>query len=178
MSPSLPPQPGAFPAPTPAPAPARRRSALIAGGCLAALWAALTGGDPGSWAIGGPAVAAGAALAWALPPVRPWRLAPVALLRFAGFFAVASVRGAVDVAWRALDPRLPLNPGFRRLRIGLGPGPARVLLANTVSLLPGTLSAELEGDRLTVHALDLGADVAAEVAAIETRIRALFGDTA
>jgi multicomponent Na+:H+ antiporter subunit E len=154
---------------------ARLRSAILAGTALGGLWLVLTDLEPASLVFGMPAILAGAALAALFPPAPPWRIAPLAALGFAGFFASQSVRGALDVARRALDPRLPLRPGFRTVILTLGPGPGRVLLANTVSLLPGTLSAEIEGRRLIVHTLDLESDLAADVAALEARIRAAFG---
>ncbi len=171
-SPESRPAPGSRPSTRTA---ARLRSAILTGTALGGPWLVLTGLDAASLAIGAPAILAGAALAALFPPAPPWRIAPLAALGFAAFFAWQSVRGALDVARRALDPRLPLKPGFRTVILTLRPGPGRVLLANTVSLLPGTLSAEIEGRRLIVHTLDLETDVAEEVAALETRIRAVFG---
>jgi multicomponent Na+:H+ antiporter subunit E len=55
-----------------------------------------------------------------------------------------------------------------------GEGP-RVLLALVVSLLPGTLAVRLEGDRLTLHALDVGSPVQSELRRIEDAIARLFG---
>lgn len=156
----------------------RWRSAALTGSALGGLWLVLSGFDAGSLLFGLPAIAAGAALGYHLPPASAWRIRPVPALRFCAFFARQSVRGALDVARRVLDPRLPLAPGFRTVILRIGPGPGRVLVANTISLLPGTLSAEIDGPRLVVHTLDLEVDLAAEVAAIEARIRAIFGETA
>jgi multicomponent Na+:H+ antiporter subunit E len=161
------------PAP-PGPAPARRRAAALAAGLLAALWAGLTGGDAGSWVIGLPAVLAGAAIAGRLAPARLWRLSASGALGFAGWFALQAVRGALDVARRAFDPRLPLAPGWRRHPLTLPPGAPRLVLANAVTLLPGTLTAELARDHLVVHMLDTRADLAADLAPLEARVRALF----
>jgi multicomponent Na+:H+ antiporter subunit E len=153
---------------------ARVASVARSGVLLALLWTALTGGEPASWAIGAPAVAAGAAIAFLLPPAASWRLSPTGALVFVGWFAAQSLRGAVDVARRALDPRLPLRPGFRSFETGLPPGPARIVMINTITLLPGTLTAGIRGDRLIVHMLDTRADLARELAAVEARVRALF----
>lgn len=155
---------------------ARVRSAALAAIVLGGLWLVLTGFAPGALVFGGPAIAAAAALSFLFPPAPPWRIAPFAAVRFAFYFAWQSVCGALDVARRALDPRMPLAPGFRTVTLTLRPGPGRILLANTISLLPGTLSAEIAGNRLIVHALDTDADIAAEVADLERRIRAVFGE--
>jgi multicomponent Na+:H+ antiporter subunit E len=48
-------------------------------------------------------------------------------------------------------------------------------MANVVSLLPGTLSAELRGDCLKVHVLDANADVFEELQSLESKIKHVFG---
>jgi len=53
-------------------------------------------------------------------------------------------------------------------------GPARSLFALCVSLLPGTLVANVGGRDLLIHALDTGAPVAAELAALEDAVAGLF----
>jgi multicomponent Na+:H+ antiporter subunit E len=47
-------------------------------------------------------------------------------------------------------------------------------MVNTITLLPGTLTAELNDDRLVVHMLDTRTDLAREMGAVEARVRALF----
>ena len=55
------------------------------------------------------------------------------------------------------------------------PGLPRVFMANTVSLLPGTLSAELDEEHLHVHVLDQTGDLTSELAVMESRVTRLFG---
>lgn len=55
------------------------------------------------------------------------------------------------------------------------PGLPRVFMANTVSLLPGTLSVELDEEHLRVHVLDQTGAFASELAMIEVRVARLFG---
>jgi multicomponent Na+:H+ antiporter subunit E len=57
----------------------------------------------------------------------------------------------------------------------LPPGLPQVFMANTVSMLPGTLSAELDEKFLRVHVLDLTGAFASELAVIEVRVARLFG---
>src|SRR5262249_18014833 len=92
---------------------------------FAALWIMLSGGKPADLVAG---VAATLAATWTslrlLPPGRSrWR--PVYLARLVLHFLRQSVVAGVDVAWRALDPRLPFTPGFVVYPVGLPPGPAR-----------------------------------------------------
>lgn len=150
------------------------RGLALTGGALALLWGGLTGWDPAGWVFGLPAVAAATALAFRFPPGPAWRLSLPGALRFAGWFALASVRGSLDVAARALAWRMPLAPGFRSYRTDLPPGPARLVFVNAITLLPGTLSAEIAGPRVEVHMLDTGLDLDAELAPLEARVRDLF----
>lgn len=143
-------------------------------GGLALLWVGLAGPDPASWVIGGPVIAAATALSFAFPPARRVRLAPLGAIRFIGWFAVASLRGAIDVAGRALAWRMPLAPGIRSFETDLPPGAPRLVFVNAITLLPGTLSAGISGTRVEVHMLDTRVDLAAELAPLEARVRALF----
>jgi multicomponent Na+:H+ antiporter subunit E len=98
------------------------------------------------------------------------------MARFLPFFLWQSLRGGIDVARRALHPRLPLAPLLLDYPLRLPDGPACTFLANTVSLLPGTLSADLENGCLTVHVLDGSQpDVSAELQSLEALIADLFG---
>lgn len=140
---------------------------------LAASWWALSEGRAGSWGVGLPTVAAAALLAARLLPLPRSRPRPGPLLRFAGWFLVESVRGGVDVARRALSPSLPIDPDLLELTTTLPEGAARVVLADAVSLLPGTVTIELDGDRVLVHALD-AAGTERGFREVEARLAALF----
>lgn len=152
----------------------RPRAAAASGTLLTALWAMLLPGDQASWVVGIPCVIGGAALSAVLAPARPSRISAAGAFRFAVFFAVGAVRGAVDVAFRAvrLNPRL--DPGFLEIDLDLPAGTPRVLFANALSLLPGTLTAELRGDRAIIHVIDRGADLGPELDRLRARVRAVF----
>lgn len=141
---------------------------------LALIWGGLTDWRVDALVFGVPAVLLGAMIPLLLPYRPIWRLSLTGALRFALWFAVQSFRGATDVAWRAFAPHLPLRPGFRSHPLTLPHGAPQVMFINTITLLPGTLSAEVQGDRLIVHMLDTRADLAGDLAMLETRIRALF----
>jgi multicomponent Na+:H+ antiporter subunit E len=59
----------------------------------------------------------------------------------------------LDVARRILDPRLPIDPRVIRVRASQRRDLARVIYANSITLTPGTVSIDVAGDRITVHAL-------------------------
>lgn len=151
------------------------RAVLWRGTLFALLWWALTDGRPGSWGVGSVSVAlATAASLTLLPPVETY-VSRIGLVRFLAFFVVQSLRGGVQVAWFALRPRPGLRPGFHDVALRLPDGIGRVLLANTLSLLPGTLSVELDGDRLCLHVLDETAPTEREVRVVEDRLAHMLG---
>lgn len=142
---------------------------------LAGLWWALAPGEPASWIVGGPAVVLAAWAAAGLAAPEAGRLSPAGVLQFVPYFVGTSLQGGFDVAWRALHPRLPIDPAFVRHPLRLPEGSARTFLVNVVSLLPGTLSAEVDDSTLVVHALSRPGESARDVATLETRVAALFG---
>jgi multicomponent Na+:H+ antiporter subunit E len=124
-------------------------------------------------AAGGIAAAVLASL-WLVPPGGPaWRLAGFA--RFVPFFLRESLLGGLDVARRAFDPRLPIEPGFIELPLRLPAGAPRVFFVAVVSLLPGTLSTALEGSSLRVHVLDRRMGVDRTLRRLEERVAELYG---
>jgi multicomponent Na+:H+ antiporter subunit E len=141
---------------------------------LAALWWVLLSGDGASWLVGGPVVIVAALVSCRLAPELRWRFSPTGAMRFAGFFLWRSLCGGVDVARRAFHPRLPLRPRFLTYPFRLPPGGARVFMANVISLQPGTLTAELGPNELTVHVLDADAPVVADLQTLEKRVAVLF----
>src|SRR5262249_8696499 len=118
----------------PGPAPVSRRSSLAGPWRLAAvtracaflgLWVVLIGPGPGNLVVG---VLTAAAATWVSvrllsPGSIPLR--PLALPSLALRFAWMSVVAGWDIARRALDPRLPVRPGFVAYPVGFARGPVR-----------------------------------------------------
>jgi multicomponent Na+:H+ antiporter subunit E len=139
---------------------------------FALLWWILTEGQPGSWPLGGLIVVLATALSLSLSRPVPW--SAVGFARFVPFFLWWSLRGGVDVAWRACAPSLPIAPGMLTYRLRLPPGRARIVMTAVISLLPGTLSAEIVRNNLIIHNLDQRVSNEADLAALETKVAALF----
>ncbi len=142
---------------------------------LVLLWWALSGGDAGSWLIGAPAIAGAVIVSLVLLPARDWRWTPAGIVRFIPFFLRQSLGGGLDVALRALRPARPLYPAFLDYTLRLPENSARVFMSNVISLLPGTLSAEMEGRYLRVHTLTQDPEVFENLRELEIRVAALFG---
>ncbi len=141
---------------------------------FAVVWWVVAEGAPDGWAFGVPFVALATLTSMSLTPARTWRLRPLGVLRYAWFFVQQSLLGGIDVAIRAIRPSMPLDPSFVRYRMRLRPEHARVLFADTVSLLPGTLSAGFEADWLTMHVIDCRLSVEQSLCDVEQRVADLF----
>ena len=142
------------------------------------LWFVLAGPKLADLPVG---LATAALVTWTslrlLPPgKRSPRFAILALL--AVRFVWQSVVAGVDVARRALDPRLPLRPGFVVYPIRMQPSVTRSAFLTLSSLLPGTLPVGSdESGSVLIHCLDVGQPVVAQMTAEEQLLtRALGGE--
>lgn len=74
-------------------------------------------------------------------------------LRYLLHLITAVVMASVQVAYLALHPSMPISPGLVRFPLTLKKDLNRVILANSITLTPGTLTVRLEDDEIVVHAL-------------------------
>jgi multicomponent Na+:H+ antiporter subunit E len=56
-----------------------------------------------------------------------------------------------DVAYRVLHPAMPIKPGIVKVRTELKSEFARTILANSITMTPGTISVDIIDDYLYVH---------------------------
>ena len=141
---------------------------------FSAIWWLLVDGGVAAWGFGLLAIPAATAASLLLQPDRPVRLRAAGLVPYAARFLIESLVSGFDVARRALDPRLPLDPTFLEVPLSLAEETPRSLLAATVTMLPGTLTAEIERDHLVIHTIDRSAPVAARVRRMERLVGGLF----
>lgn len=144
---------------------------------LVALWLALIGADPVEAIVGALTAVVAARASLRLLPPGPHRVQPVAAAGFALRLLGQGVVAGADVARRALDPRLPLRPGFVSQPLRLPPGVARDAFCALTSLLPGTVPSGTDArGALLVHGLDLDQPIAARIAADEARFARAIGE--
>ncbi len=60
-----------------------------------------------------------------------------------------------SVARRVLSIKIPLNPGIVKIETDLEGDFGKLLLANSITLTPGTLSIDIDGKNLYVHTIDV-----------------------
>lgn len=151
------------------------------------MWLALTASlDPQELAAGAVFALIGAVLVQVVAPQRlasgtglhPRRL--VALVVYVPWLLLQIFLSNIDVALRVLDPKLPIHPGIVRVKTRLKSPIGRMILANSITLTPGTLSVDIEGDEICVHWIDARAkdvDEATQtiVSGFERHLEVLFG---
>jgi multicomponent Na+:H+ antiporter subunit E len=144
---------------------------------FAALFWVIAEGDRATVVFGLAVVAAATAASLASRPTRGIRVRPLGLVRLIAFFLAGSLRGGIDVASRALSPRMPLSPGWQLHTLALVPGAGQKLFAAALNLMPGTLSVELEGQTLRLHVLvDDPAATRELLIALQARIADALGE--
>jgi len=72
-------------------------------------------------------------------------------------FLFELVRSNFDVAFRVLHPKLPINPGIVKVKTKLRSKLGRIILANSITLTPGTLTVEIKDDFFYIHWIDVTA---------------------
>jgi len=100
----------------------------------------------------------------------PW----LRLLLYISWLIVRIVQASLQVAYVVIHPSLPIDPDVVRLTRPLPHNLARLTLANSITLTPGTVTLDVEGDEYVVHALTRGDRIDASDPLV-TRVAALFG---
>lgn len=69
------------------------------------------------------------------------------------------LKANLDVAYRVLNPRLPIKPGIVKVKTSLRSDTGLTFLANSITLTPGTMSVDIDRERgfLYVHWINVQA---------------------
>jgi multicomponent Na+:H+ antiporter subunit E len=128
---------------------------------LTAVWVGLWGSVTVANVLGGLVVATVLLVGLPMPDVASRGIVrPLMLLRFVGFFTVDLVRASLQVVALVLRPRRELRQAVVAVEVVGASEQLLTLLANAISLTPGTLTLEVDRPRQTlfVHVLQIGAD--------------------
>ena len=82
------------------------------------------------------------------------------LLVYIPVFAWACLMANLDVAYRVLHLRLPIRPGIVKVRTCLKSEMGRFILANSITLTPGTMVVDIVGQDLYIHWINVSTDSA------------------
>jgi multicomponent Na+:H+ antiporter subunit E len=84
-----------------------------------------------------------------LPPIGIKRILYLLLYVIVLFWEIVTAN--FDVAYRVLHPRMPIRPGIVVIKTSLKSDIAKLILANSITLTPGTFALDVIGDKLLVH---------------------------
>ncbi|MCD6177071.1 MAG: Na+/H+ antiporter subunit E [Candidatus Cloacimonetes bacterium] len=65
------------------------------------------------------------------------------------------IKSNIDVAIRVIQPTIPINPGIVKVKTKLKSRLGRIILANSITLTPGTLTVETNGEDYYIHWIDV-----------------------
>ncbi len=77
------------------------------------------------------------------------------MIKYLIVFLIALVQSNFDVARRVLTPSLPINPGIVKFKTKLKTHYSRMVLANSITLTPGTLTVDVIDDTFYIHWIDV-----------------------
>ncbi len=84
-----------------------------------------------------------------LPPLNIKRF--IFFLAYIGVLFWGIIKANFDVAYRVVHPKMPIKPGIVVVKTGLKQDIAKMILANSITLTPGTFTLDILGDYLLVH---------------------------
>jgi multicomponent Na+:H+ antiporter subunit E len=84
------------------------------------------------------------------------------------------VKSSLNITKIILDPKLPINPRLIQYPTNLGNSAAVVLLGNSITLTPGTVTIEVSSNELVIHVLDDGSSSGLESRTMERKIAEVF----
>lgn len=140
------------------------------------LWTVVSGLSAADAALG---VVTALGAAWAsvlLLPCWPRWMQPIAWLKLLARIPAQALRSGAEVARRALDPALPLRPGFTPYATALPEGTATNAFAALAALQPGSVPIRsARPGAFEIHCLDVEAPIAETLAREEARLREALG---
>ncbi len=84
-----------------------------------------------------------------LPPLEGRRVAFFFIYLLVLFKEI--IKANLDVAYRILHPKMPIKPGIVIIKTELKQDLAKMILANSITLTPGTFTLDILGDNLLIH---------------------------
>ncbi len=68
------------------------------------------------------------------------------------------IKANIDVAYRVLHPAMPIKPGIVKVKLELQSDFARAMLANSITMTPGTIAVDIIDDYLYFHWIYVSTD--------------------
>jgi multicomponent Na+:H+ antiporter subunit E len=98
------------------------------------------------------------------------------LFRFWSWLAGEIIRSSLEVARLVLSPKLPISPTVVEFSTRCTHPVDRAILGNSITLTPGTLTLNIEGDKILVHSLTRQGAEDIRAGEMDQRVAALRSD--
>jgi len=86
------------------------------------------------------------------------------------------IKANLQVAYLVLHPKMPIEPGLLRFKTRLRSDVGHIVLANSITLTPGTITVDLREGTYLVHALVPQAARDLLEARMQNKLEAIFGE--
>lgn len=86
------------------------------------------------------------------------------------------IQANLQVAYLVLHPKMPIQPGLLRFKTRLRSSVGHIVLANSITLTPGTITVDFEEGVYLVHALVPEAAHTLLEAKVQNKLEAIFGE--
>ena len=104
---------------------------------------------------------------------QPLHLDPIALALYWGWLLKEIFVSNIYVCRLIVNPAMPISPTVVALRSSQSSDLARVIFANSITLTPGTVTVDVDGDITEVHAITEEAATSLLQGSMDTRVTAL-----
>ena len=118
-------------------------------------------------------------VALGLPPLSPKRFVFLFFMYIPVLFKEI-IKANFDVAYRVIHPKMPIKPGIVVIKTDLNSDLAKMVLANSITLTPGTFTLDILGDNLLIHWINVRSENVDESTQLigerfEKYLRVIFG---
>lgn len=110
---------------------------------------------------------------------RSFRWLATTIVRFLAYLPWLTKEVALanlQVTYQVLHPSLPISPRLMRFRTALRMEPSQLLLAQSITLTPGTITVSLDRNEFIIHALSHASVQAVEEGRMQQKIAGVFGE--
>ena len=97
-------------------------------------------------------------------------------LCYIGWLLFRIIMANFQVAYFVLHPKMPIQPGLLRFKTRLKSDVGHIVLANSITLTPGTITVDLKEGVYLVHALVPAAADSLLEAKMQNKLEAIFGE--
>ena len=101
----------------------------------------------------------------------------IRLLTYGPWLVWAIIKANLDVSGRILKPGVPISPQLIKVKAHQKTDLGRVIYANSITLTPGTVSVDVDGEDFLVHAISKEAAADVETGDMDRRVSRFEGES-